>query len=200
MEYYLGFVNCSNIGPMFNNMACSVAIFTDDLLNGNVTLNGSYFFVGLNQFNSQITNLNSNLTNIANNFSSLQNTNPLMSAATTSISQTLTDIQNIPGSTLSYASPINSFSPIPTDTSTFNSILGTSTTSSSLVYILYQAVKAIEDFVNGIKSSATTFTGQIGTINSAVSSIQNTLNGIINSVTSADNNLGSILSNFNSPG
>jgi hypothetical protein len=120
-----------------------VAIFTDDLLNGNVTLNGSSFFVGLNQFNNQITSLSGNLTNISNNFTQLQNANPLMSTATTTISTTLTNIQNIPGATLSYDSPINA-SPAPNpDVSTFNSILGTYTTSGSLVYILYQAVSAI---------------------------------------------------------
>lgn len=34
-----GFVNASNVGPAFNSLSCSLAVFTDDLLNGGVTTN-----------------------------------------------------------------------------------------------------------------------------------------------------------------
>lgn len=62
--YYIGFVNASNVGPVFGKMACSAAIFTDDLLNGNVTDNGTSFFLGLNNFKNQMANLSNNLTDI----------------------------------------------------------------------------------------------------------------------------------------
>lgn len=188
---------------MFNNMACSIAMFTDDLLNGNVTLNGSSFFVGLNQFNSQMTTLNANLNNLNGNFTSLSNT--AMNDSVTAMTTTLTDIQKIATGvvggtlTLSYLSPINSPNGT-TDTSTFNSILGDSSTSGTLIYILYQAVSGIRTFVTGVQTSATNFGGQIPNIQSGVTSTQNTLTGIIDSVNSADKNLGSLLSAFSSPG
>jgi len=143
-------------------MACSVAMFTDDLLNGNVTLNGSSFFVGLNQFSTQIVNLNTNLTNINNNFSSL--TNAAMTNANTALTNTLANIKAIPSAgftalPLSYSNPINSAAPGGTDASTFPAILGTYTTSNTLVWILYQAVSEINTFVTGIQSSASTFSG-----------------------------------------
>jgi hypothetical protein len=188
---------------MFNNMACSVAIFTDDLLNGNVTLDGSSFFVGLNQFNTQMTTLGNNLANLQGNFSSL--TNASMTASITTLTNTLTDIQNIPTGaggaiSLSYSSLINASPAAPTDISTFNTILGTSTTSGSLIYTLYQAVLGIKTFVTGVQTSSTNFNTQIPTIDSNINSTKNSIIGIIDSVTSADNNLGSLLSSFNTPG
>jgi len=54
------------VGPVFGKMSCSAAIFTDDLLNGNVTDNGTSYFVGLNNFKNQMDDLNNNLTDIKN--------------------------------------------------------------------------------------------------------------------------------------
>ena len=45
---HLGFTKVSTFGPAITNLGCSSAIFFDDLLNGNVTSNGSSFFTGLN--------------------------------------------------------------------------------------------------------------------------------------------------------
>ena len=42
----------STFGPTINSLGCSTAIFVDDLLNGNVTANGSSFFTGLNTLNT----------------------------------------------------------------------------------------------------------------------------------------------------
>jgi len=198
--YNKGLTSCSNIGPTFTNLACSTAIFTDDLLNGNVTLNGSSFWVGLNQFVTQIVNLNGNLTNISNNFTSLSNAG--MTASTTALTNALTAIKNIPqvgGAALSlaYTSPITGASG--TDVSTFPAILGTYDTAGTLVYAMYQAVSGINTFVTGIQSSATTFTSQIGTIGSSVSSIQSSLNSMISSISSMDSSLGTYLSYTNYP-
>lgn len=55
-------------------MGCSVAIFVDDLLNGNVTSNGSKFFTGLNTLYAEIDNLDAKLVDINGNFSDLQST------------------------------------------------------------------------------------------------------------------------------
>lgn len=147
IRYYYhnkGLANVSNIGQVFTNMACSTAIFTDDILNGNVTLNRSSFWVGLNQFSNQIVNLNNSLNSINSNFSSLQNSpGSVMLASTTAISNAMTAVKNIPsvsGNALSltYTSPINGATG--THISTFNSILGTYSTSGTLVYAMYQIV------------------------------------------------------------
>lgn len=54
-------------------MGCSLAIFTDDLLNGNVTTDGTSFFTGLNIFSTSLTSLSGNLTNIQGNLTDLSN-------------------------------------------------------------------------------------------------------------------------------
>ena len=69
-----GFVNASNVGPAFTNLGCSLAIFTDDLINGNVTLDGTSFFTGLTLFSSNLNFLDTNLTNIQNNLTDLSDT------------------------------------------------------------------------------------------------------------------------------
>lgn len=55
-------------------MGCSVSIFIDDVLNGNVTSSGTSFFTGLNTLSSQLNNLNGNLSNINGNLSDLTST------------------------------------------------------------------------------------------------------------------------------
>ena len=129
-------------------MGCSLAIFTDDLLNGNVTTDGTSFFTGLNVFSTSLTSLSGNLTNIQGNLTDLSN---LASGTTyTDVNNLLTVqsnyIKKIPGNagtgsmSLTYSTPINSASPSGTLASSFINILGTWSTSSTLVYNLYSSV------------------------------------------------------------
>lgn len=57
-------------------MGCSTAIFVDDLLNGNVTTNGTDFFTGLNTLSANLDDLVTKLPDINGNFSDLTGTTP----------------------------------------------------------------------------------------------------------------------------
>lgn len=128
-------------------MACSLSIFTDDLLNGNVTLAKTSFFTGLNQFAGNLGNLNGNLTNIKNNLTDLSN----LASGTTythvnNVQTAITSIKKIPDNSgsaamnLVYSTPISASSTTGTLPSSFNSILGTWTANNSLVFNLYASV------------------------------------------------------------
>jgi hypothetical protein len=54
-------------------MGCALAVFTDDLLNGNVTTSGTSFFTGLNIFYSDLSLLSGNLTTIQTGLADLSN-------------------------------------------------------------------------------------------------------------------------------
>lgn len=50
----------------FSKTLCTAAITTDDLMNGNVTTEGTYF-MGINQIATMVDRYRTNLTNINNN-------------------------------------------------------------------------------------------------------------------------------------
>jgi hypothetical protein len=145
--YHVGFTSASTVGPTFKSMGCSLAIFTDDLLNGNVTLSGTSFFTGLNLFSGNLGYLGGNLTNIKNNLTDLSN----LASGTTytqvnNIQTAIPTIKNIPDNAgvaamnLNYNTPISASPATGTLASSFNSILGTWSTSKTLVSNLYVPV------------------------------------------------------------
>lgn len=145
----IGFVNASNVGPAFNNMGCSLAIFTDDLINGNVTLDGTSFFTGLTLFSSNLNFLDTNLTNIQNNLTDLADTTPggTTQGYVDNIIAVEANVKNIPDGAgainmpLSYNTPINSNSATANNLiSSFSGILGKWSTSSTLMYKLYNSI------------------------------------------------------------
>jgi hypothetical protein len=202
-----GFVNASNVGPTFNNMGCSLAIFTDDLLNGNTTLNGSSYFTGLTVFKNSLGNLDSNLTNLQTSLSDLSN-NAGGNTYTdvTQITTVETDVKKIPDNAgtgqmnLVYSTPINSGAPSGTLASSFTSILGSFTTTNSLVYNLYVSIEYARLTMQGIKDSSSTFSGSVGTIHSQISPMTTTITNLISDVTTMDSNMGKFLSIISTPG
>lgn len=202
-----GFVNASNVGPAFNSLSCSLAVFTDDLLNGAVTTNQSSFFVGLTTFSSNLTDLSTNLNFITGNMTDLKQTGSgVTDASVTNVQAVETNIKNIPDNagtslmTLTYNTPINSAAPGGTLTSTFVNKLGKWDNSGSLVYKLYTSVVYARAMMKGIKDSAVSFDSQIATINSQISPMQTTINDLITNVRDMDNGLGTYLSYLKYPG
>jgi len=141
-----------------------MAIFTDDLLNGNVTADGQDFFVGLNQFSTQLTNLETNLTNLRNNFTDL--------ALTTVASTSQTQLNNViavrdkvsyipQGGTTTGAMTLSYTNPIDGSTgsiaSTFRTILGSHTATTSLVGGLYTAIDQVAINIKTLKDNAKVF-------------------------------------------
>ena len=54
------------------SVGCATSIIIDDILNGNVTTDGSSFFTGLTQLHAQLGYLSSNLTSINSTMAGLQ--------------------------------------------------------------------------------------------------------------------------------
>ena len=66
-----------------------MAIFSDDMLNGNVTIDRQNFFMGLNIMNERISNLGGNITQINLGLQNLT-TNSLNPTLTTILTQAAT--------------------------------------------------------------------------------------------------------------
>jgi hypothetical protein len=208
-----GFVQVSTFGPSISNLGCSIAIFSDDLLNGNSTVNGTYFFTGLNTLSAQLGNLWSNLSTINTNFADLTGTTPAPGAgnsesllalnnvwnAANKVSQIPTGVANA-SLALSYMTPINSGSASVSLSSTFNSVLGSGTQSSTLVGGLYAVIGNIYSMIFNARSNATSFSGSYGGISAALSSVQSSVSSIATSMTNVDSSMSNVLSYVNKAG
>jgi hypothetical protein len=124
------------ITSTYKSVSCASSIIFDDILNGNVTLDGSSFFVGLIQFYTQLGNLNTNLASINNTMANLQSNSSNMTSVSNSATTALTNIAMIPKNInsggnmadIAYSIPLNSASPTSTINSIFPDVLGSSTT------------------------------------------------------------------------
>lgn len=173
----------------------------DDILNGNVTLNSSSFFVGLNQFYTQLGYLNTNLTSINNTMANLQPSSSNMTTITTAATNSLTDIAKIPNNVnsggnmtaIAYNTPFNSASPSSTINSIFPSVLGSSTTGG-YVGTLYTAVSSAKDAITAISNSASNFTSQASNFQSGISTLQSTILNFTNFIKDTDSSFYTTLS------
>ena len=84
------------ITTTYNSVSCASSMILDDILNGNVTMNGSSFFVGLNQFYTQLGYLNTNLTSINNTMTNLLPNSSNMTSVTNAANDALQNIAMIP--------------------------------------------------------------------------------------------------------
>ena len=89
-----GFVHTTNVKGRFISLQCSVAIFTDDILNGNVTTSGTEFFAGLTKLSSSISDISGNLTFLQGNMSALGGTTGTIGSTTQASITTLTGIRD----------------------------------------------------------------------------------------------------------
>ncbi len=64
---YSGFSKANSFANGLGDMACASSIMFDDIVNGNVTLDGQNFFIGVNNLITEVGNLNANLGDIQNN-------------------------------------------------------------------------------------------------------------------------------------
>lgn len=197
-----GFTQSSQAATAITNVACSLSIVTDDLLNGNVTDDNSSFFVGLNSISTQLYYLKNNISQIDTAMSNVATNNSNMTNAVTAANNAMNAIQAIPlngGSgemALTYSTPLNSASPSTTISSNFPSILG-STTTSGLVYAAYTIVSSTKAALVAIGAAATNFKNQIGTFNASVASVQNSVLTFANQISSVDATIGSQLTTAN---
>lgn len=175
-------------------MTCATSIVLDDLINGNVTSDGSSFFSGLNQINVQLGYLNGNLTAINNTMANLAPSSPNITNVQNDATAALTAIAKIPNnvnaggnmSAITYNTPFNSGSPTGTITSTFPAVLGSSTTGG-LVGALYTLVSAAQSSISSISTSASNFNTQASSFQTGVGALQTTISNFSNFLSNADN-------------
>jgi len=177
-------------------LACSATLILDDLLNGNVTINKEYYFIGLNQFASQLTNqITSNIDAINAELARLRDSTPnsdmqnVLDASTNALNL----IKVIPTNTIpygpvasTYTTPIDTNIPVSTTTYPFSAELGSYLIPGSIVNKMYESINTINSFFVSVKTSATILDSQIGNIKSNVTSTQVTIQSIIDSVNSID--------------
>lgn len=185
----------------FDSVSCASSIILDDILNGNVTTDGSSFFVGLNQLYTQLGNLNTNLTTINSTMANLLPNSSNMTAVSTAATTALTNIAKIPKNVdaggnmnaTAYNTPFNSASPTSAINSIFPTILGSSTTGG-YVGTLYSAVTTTKDTISNISSSANSFVSQTSTLQTSVTSLQTTVKNFTSFISSIESSYYSTLS------
>lgn len=103
-------------------MACASSIMFDDIVNGNVTLDGQNFFIGVNNLITEVGNLNTSIGNIENNISQLTGTGmtdvlSAITAAKTSLSKVPNNVDSPGNASITYATDIDATSPTGSTTS-----------------------------------------------------------------------------------
>lgn len=145
-------------------MTCASSIILDDLMNGNVTSDGTSFFAGLKQISTQLGYLNGNLTSINNTMANLIPTATNITNTQNDATAALTAIAKIPAnvnsggnmSAIAYNTPFNAGTSTGTINSIFPSLLGSSTTGG-YVGTLYNLVNAAKASITSISNSASNF-------------------------------------------
>lgn len=207
--YDIGFVNASSVGPSFKNLGCSLAVFTDNLLNGNVTTDKKYFFTGLYKFSSKLTDLNANLNFLETSLSDLNDTGAGTTYGYVQAVQTVNNnVKTIPdgaGSSnlaLTYDTPINSAAPsVGALTSTFPAVLGKwDSASETLMSKLYNSISNAQAEMQAVKTSANTFINQKTILGGGIPTMQTTINSLANNVKDMDKQFGTFISYLSMPG
>lgn len=147
-----------------------------------------------------------NLTNIQNNLTDLADlTSGVTYTQVDNVKNALTTIKNIPDGlgltsmTLTYDTPISSGFATGSLSSSFNSILGSWSTPSSLTSNLYLSVESARALMNSIKVSANAFTGQVSNIQASITPMNTSLHAMIDDVVKLDDKLASLLSILDIP-
>ena len=193
------------ITSAFNSVSCASSIILDDILNGNVTTDGSSFFVGLNQLYTQLGYLSTNLSSINTTMSNLQPNSSNITAVNSAATNALTDIAKIPNNAnaggnmaaILYGTPLNSAVTNSSINSAFPAALGSSTTGG-YVGSLYTAVSAAMNTIANISTSADNFISQTNTLQSSLASLQSTVKNFTNFILSTDSSFFTSLSTASS--
>lgn len=200
----------TSFGPSISNVGCSVSIFVDDLLNGNVSTSGQSFFTGLNTLSAQLSYLDSQLGTINTAIDDLTDTNPASSDTLTAfnnVDAARTLVQQIPNPagplyqlTLQYLSAIDQSAGTTAIDPLFKPILGDYSQTSTLVGGLYTVIDGIRTFISDTRSSGSTFSTSFGSVNTEIPNIQDNINTIVDSLDKVDKNLNSPLKLFKTAG
>ena len=197
----LGISKASGFAEGLDSMTCAASIMFDDIINGNVTADGQYFFIGVSQLITEINNLNTNIGSITSDINNLSGAQ--MTTAKNDIGTAKANVQKVPANVLAdgnavitYTTPIDQTyaSGNPTITSFFGSTVLGSSNNGGIVGEFYSSLNLMYNTIDGIISSSTSFSSSTGAFTSAIGSVTGALDGFKNTLndlnTSVDNALG----------
>jgi hypothetical protein len=179
-------------------MQCGVSLAFDDLLNGNITTDNTSFFMGVSTLATYLTNFQGNITTIINDFTT--NLQTTVGVVNGNLSSAETNLGMLPNGTTANTSYVLSYStPVPgasTVSSSFATVLGVASNSSSLtgtlftiVDSLYSAISAMNTAISSL-SSQTSISADIGTAAQLVSNYSSL-------ISSTDQTVGTLFSTIN---
>jgi len=166
----------------------------DDIVNGNVTADGSAFFTGVTKLVSTINDLNTNINDIKNNMTNLDSG---LSTIVTDLSTAKDDIQKVPQNALSGGNAVIDYKTrisdpyIPstgTVSSIFVTVLGSSNTGG-IIGNLYSNIETGYNTLSGIKTSASAFAAGATGFSSSIGGITSDLNNVQTQITDLDNSV-----------
>lgn len=179
----IGLSKASTFKEGIQDIQCSTAILFDDIVNGNVTLDGTAFFTGVTKLVSTIGDLQSNITDITNNMTSLDTG---LTTIVNDLSTARDDLQKVPNNALSGGNAILDYKTkisdpyIPsagTYTSDFVGLLGSSSTGG-IIGEFYTNINDGFNLLSGIKSNASTFASGASGFSSQIGGITADLNSV----------------------
>ena len=193
----IGLAKASTFKNGIEDLQCSTAILFDDIVNGNVTADGSAFFTGVTQLVSTINDLNTNINFIRDNMTNL---NTGLTTIVNNLATAKDDIQKVPKGLLSGGNAVIDYKtkisdPYDPTTGTYSSdfvtVLGSSNTNGT-IGTLYTNIETGYNTLNGIKTSAAGFasgaagfSSSIGGITSDLTSVQTQINDLDNGMKDA---------------
>jgi len=186
------------------DIQCSVSMFIDDVINGNVTSDGTAFFTGIDPLITSVNNLNTNMGTIQTQLSNLDTglTNVALHSNTTR-----DDIRLVPknlaadgNAPITYKTNISSTFGTTTGTvdSLFVSILGSSG-NGGIIGNFYSTMVTTASTLNGIKSGAASFVSGASGFSSSTSGMTGDLGKVKDQINSMDSSLKSFLDLMETP-
>lgn len=201
--FYEGLSKAKTFKDGISDMQCSVSMMLDDIVNGNVTLDGSYF-IGVDPLIREIGYLSGNISTIQTQTNSLNSTlDGLISHFTTMRD----DIQKVPKNLLAGGNAALVYNTRISDTfgsttgtveSGFASILGSSNTSG-IIGSFYTSFASTTSTLDSIRSGSASFSSGAGSFSSSVSGINTDLNKVKDQMNNLDNDLKSFLDLMETP-
>jgi len=167
----------------------------DDLLNGNISGDGTSYFSVLNVLNLDLTSLSANLTTINSVINNFQSTNPNMVATLAATNTMLFDTINGDSNGGSGVPPINYGPSVNSQTSTFPSVFGSFNTSG-LLYSFYSGIASLKNNLTTISSNADAYMINSTDISAAITTANNIITPLISSLTNFDQQTGNFMNSF----
>lgn len=188
-----GITRASIMGDSIKTMQCGIALTLDDILNGNITQDGSTFFIGLTPLSTKLVDLRNNVTDIIGNLTgTVQSGSANVAAACVSSKTGLETVADTTANT-SYAGTYTSPTPGSPATlpSGFATVLGDPTQSSTAIGIMYTVFEQLRSTFDNLSTQTSSLSGATASIQSGIDGVVTTLSNFTTIISDADTSIGS---------